>query len=857
MDHPSEENVMGLRLISHCRRMPAPTAAHCVRSSASIALRPSLSSLSDTLQVETCQSGHFVRYLGVWCTSAALSVLASLGLVMLCSDAAIASESLPHRRSPLMVSLEAGQSSAAHLPSPGVSLAQKMTRTVLSQPAATEAAVRYLFVDSNRGSDDAAGTQTSPWRSLTQALSQAQPGTTIVLAPGTYSAETGEQFPIRLKPGVTVWGNPDANGRDVLIRGGGIFISPTAARQNIALLAVTEATLIGVTVTNPNARGYGVWVESSSPVLRHNTFRDNRHDGVSVTGDSAPLIQHNIFLGNEANGVSVFGRSSPRIQQNVLSQTGYGVNVADQAQPVLVSNRIANNRSGVVVQESARPVLRHNLIEGNQQSGVVAIAQAQPDLGTPESPGHNQFAQNGEADINAEVASVPVVAVGNQLDSERLLGAVDLTGSMPLAAAREATPLPLDSGPVSLAAATPSEAQATAAPQPSISLIPTSATTTSAPRAANALPTPSAASALPLPSPASLARFTPNQTASSPSSPALTEFESSNSTVAGVSSRGSSRFPQPDWASSATAQSTRRRSALAIEDFIAPAPESAGRRSTSETALAEAQLPAASSSTSNRRSDLVNPNLASARIEAAEVAQPIVSAVPPSMQASTASSGDRSARPSTPQSSQSPPPTTGVLLTERLLSRLRSPSTQPSAPTPENETDGIPIRVIMPYESTPRLQSSSLTATQSPASTALSFSQPQVQPQPQAPTQADPHPTIRPRNQNLLPVPSAEVPYGYVGNRPRIQMGDNPIASRIGPDVSRIQMLGLRYRVLVEANGREAEAIVRSLAPGAFWTQWHGRSLMQAGAYARLENANDMARRLARQGLRAQVQQIQ
>ncbi|MGB3493542.1 MAG: DUF1565 domain-containing protein [Elainellaceae cyanobacterium] len=793
---------------------------------------------------------------------------------------------------------------------------------------ATPAAPSYLFINPIQGNDSGAGTQASPLRSLTQALSQAEAGTTIVLAPGTYSEETGEQFPIRLKPGVTVEGRRDQHGDGIVIRGGGSFLSPTAARQNITVLAVSQASLIGVTVTNPNSRGYGVWVESSNPTLAYNTLRDNIHDGIAVNGASAPLIQHNLFLNNGTNGVSVFGRSSPRIQQNVFHQTGYGIYIGDEAEPTVVSNRIVNNRSGVIVQEQARPVLRNNLIEGNQQNGVVAIAQALPDLGTPESPGQNQFAQNGEADINADVAHYPVIAVGNQFAQQRLIGSVDLTGTMPLAAAQGATPLPLESGTVTLAASS-STTLLQASPQsndlssntsgaprlPELdSLTPTPSTrpvstevtetlniaTPGSPTALASSPLnqapptqanePSTRAIPVLPAPSTLAATPPTQvntaaiaaaaaTATAPSSqanPTTTNptTAAAPSAPAQAASRPSSRFPQPSASSSQPSRTPGRNNALAIEEFVEP---SSIQRAASVRFPAAALSETAATPSSLESSVAASSPAATAPPESSSALQPSSS---PSAQtqrllsqltaigtASSAGSsndaqitrletrsdfGDPEAEdaveirvidPPAAIGSSRPAPSASRQTSRAnaaLLSLLPSQGSQSDSMAAE---EGIPIRVLMPSETTVQPRLTTIAAAQN--------SSPPSQPQ------AAPRPTIRPRNQNLLPVPTADVPYGHVGNRSRISVGSNPLANRIGPGAGRIQMLGLRYRVLVEANGRDAEMAVRSLAPGAFRTNLNGRSLMQAGAYSSLENANDMARQLAGRGLRTEVQQMQ
>jgi parallel beta-helix repeat protein len=291
----------------------------------------------------------------------------------------------------------------------------------------TSQAQQVLLIHPTQGNDQTAdGSQARPFRTLTRALQIAQSGSVLLLSPGTYSAESGETFPLRLQPGVTLQGDPTVTGQGFLIRGGGEFLSPTAARQNVAILGADRAVLAGVTVTNPNPRGYGLWAESSSPIVLNSTWTGNDHDGISTVGSSAPLIQGNVFTGNGANGITIFGASHPEVRQNVFERTGFGINVADTATPLIIENRISQNRDGIVIQEYARPIIRGNLIEGSQEDGIAAIAQAQPNLGTATEPGNNIFLNNRRYDINATVAKQMISAAGNQLD--RTAGQLDLAG---------------------------------------------------------------------------------------------------------------------------------------------------------------------------------------------------------------------------------------------------------------------------------------------------------------------------------------------------------------------------------------------------------------------------------------------
>ncbi|MEH1917178.1 DUF1565 domain-containing protein [Nostoc sp.] len=298
----------------------------------------------------------------------------------------------------------------------------------------TPSQANVLFVNPSVGDDKAGnGSESAPVKTITQALRLANANTVIMLSKGTYSTETGEEFPLILKPGVSIQGNASNQGKDIIIQGGGDYLSRSFGGQNVTIVGANQALLTGVTVTNSNPRGYGLWIESSNPVVAENTFTGSTQDGISVSGNAAPTISKNYFDGNGANGITIAGNSSPQVKENVFHQTGFGINIAQNAAPILIGNQIQNNRSGIVVQANARPILRNNIIQDNKEDGLVAIAQAMPDLGSASEPGGNQFQNNARYDINASAAKQVISAAGNNLVSDRITGKVDINGTTALA----------------------------------------------------------------------------------------------------------------------------------------------------------------------------------------------------------------------------------------------------------------------------------------------------------------------------------------------------------------------------------------------------------------------------------------
>jgi parallel beta-helix repeat protein len=281
---------------------------------------------------------------------------------------------------------------------------------------------RIVYVNPVLGTDTPdSGGQASPFRTITYALQFAQPNTVIQLAPGSYTRDSGEVFPLTIPEGVILLGDRANRGQTVAIIGGGEYISPTFARQSITLRPLNNARVEGVLVTNPSTRGTGIWVESTNPLIRDNTFVNSLRDGLFITGTGNPTVESNVFINNDGNGISVARNAQGTIQSNLLQDTGFGIAIGGTSTPTVSNNRIIENVDGVVVSNEARPVLRNNEIVDNERDGVVAIVNAQPDLGSGNSPGGNIIQNNGRFDLNNATGNI-ISAVGNAVNPEQVEG---------------------------------------------------------------------------------------------------------------------------------------------------------------------------------------------------------------------------------------------------------------------------------------------------------------------------------------------------------------------------------------------------------------------------------------------------
>lgn len=643
--------------------------------------------------------------------------------------------------------------------------AQKVAQIPLANRTMSQGNV--LFVNPAVGNETIGnGSVGAPFKTITQALRVAQPNSVIVLSNGTYSTSSGEKFPLMLKPGVSIQGDPGTRGGNTVIQGGGTFLSPTFARQNITILGANSSGVTGVTVTNPNPRGYGLWIESSSPLVTDNTFTRNSHDGISITGNSAPTIRSNYFYQNGANGMTIYGTSRPEVRENVFEKTGFGINIAQKAVPVLIGNRITQNRAGIVAQANARPILRSNVIEDNTEDGVVVIATSQPDLGTATEPGGNVFRQNGRYDINSRASSQVIPAFGNQLVLARTTGSIDLAGTVSSVAQGNQPPSNpnLARNPPATSANVSGELTRQPMPLPS----------------ATSVPERSLFSASSFPTPSSLVRSgvtTPNAT-----------------TTDGRWTP--TPFSQPSF--STVAQRTTPVELPVLQPEPAQLSQSTGEEARAMTTMAPIEIP-----------------------------------VPP------------------PASTEQVPPTLNSppqKLNFIQITSLTPNQSEDSAPASSSKNQLAPVSTSATAMEIPIPPTASIPVPPPPAQTGSTGKTLPV---------LEPAPIVA---SELLPVPSRNIPIGNTRKLPKVRRSQSSLA----PSASSSPLpptggtsLGLRYRVVVEAESESKQALVRSLVPGAFRTFSNGRVLMQAGSFSDHANADEIRQLLTSKGLRAAIEQMQ
>ena len=112
-------------------------------------------------------------------------------------------------------------------------------------------------------------------------------------------------------------------------------------------------------------------------------------------------------------------------------------------------------------------------------------------------------------------------------------------------------------------------------------------------------------------------------------------------------------------------------------------------------------------------------------------------------------------------------------------------------------------------------------------------------------------------SEGRLPVPGRNSPIGRGGYVPAALGGNSwPDAADNSPSFDRPSALGLRYRVVVDANSWGDRQKMQSLVPGAFRSFSSGRPVIQAGAFREREKAEELLEMLSANGLNAQIEEI-
>lgn len=239
--------------------------------------------------------------------------------------------------------------------------------------------------------------QVTPSDTLAQVLAEVPAGSTLQLAPGTYSLDTT----LVLLRGVALTGA----GRDrtvitstapqsavLVLTEGGVSLQDVSLRRTgaaagsvilggpSASITLTRVRLSGGKADAPGDGGTGVLM-SATPAeasdrgttleVTDSDFVDNDAAGIALTGAHRVSVVTSTFRRNRQCGVCFLDGSGGSVRDSTFSRNATGVAVASRAQTVLRSNRISGGQVGVQVADSATVMLEDNRISGSSRAALV------------------------------------------------------------------------------------------------------------------------------------------------------------------------------------------------------------------------------------------------------------------------------------------------------------------------------------------------------------------------------------------------------------------------------------------------------------------------------------------------------
>ena len=263
---------------------------------------------------------------------------------------------------------------------------------IASAAGSAAAPLRTFYVDP-AGNDSAAGSITSPWRTLQKAANTVRAGDLVIVRAGHYaglylttSGTATDPITFRGDPGAIVDTQNPTTPDGINLEGASWVVI-----ENFTVTGVPRAGIRAVLNNHVTIRGttgdlngrWGILTGFSDDLLiENNTMsRSQAEHGIYVgnSGDR-PVIRHNVVWGNNANGIHMNGD---------LSQGGDGIISGAVVEGNVIHDNGVAGGSGINCDGVQSSIIRNNLLYNNHASG---ISLYQIDGGQPSSS--NQVLNN-------------------------------------------------------------------------------------------------------------------------------------------------------------------------------------------------------------------------------------------------------------------------------------------------------------------------------------------------------------------------------------------------------------------------------------------------------------------------------
>jgi hypothetical protein len=278
---------------------------------------------------------------------------------------------------------------------------------------------KVVFVDADSKAGEPDGSDYAPYRSLVDAIANAEAGDEIYLFPGTYEADPGS-FQENLcgnclEHQTTVNATVGFHIKDKPLKIRGINVDSvtlvTGAGYGILFDHSWGSKISNVTITggkrdpDGNATDAGIVVKYSHVTIETCKIINNDHQldsvvvgigGIFGRESSEIIARYNLIENNGWDGIALYRGASAMITDNVINKgRGAGIGITWDSKATVMRNRISNFWKGIGTFGNANAVVTNNIVFDNQGWGIIATGFSMMEVR------NNVIARNGNCGFAA------------------------------------------------------------------------------------------------------------------------------------------------------------------------------------------------------------------------------------------------------------------------------------------------------------------------------------------------------------------------------------------------------------------------------------------------------------------------
>ena len=218
------------------------------------------------------------------------------------------------------------------------------------------------------------------YNTIQQAVGAANPGDTVLVAPGTYAENVVVNKPLTITGNATVQA-ADSSKDVFLVTSQGVHIDGLTITGGASGVDVANTSSCAITNINAHGNVRGVYLAFATNSEVRNSDLSNNGYGVYCDYASSNTISNNVATGEKGNGVALgdgiymFYSDSNNVSGNDLSANHvYGISLYHSSNNTVTGNTINQNEYyGVRFREAENNAFTFNTIRANIQLGILII----------------------------------------------------------------------------------------------------------------------------------------------------------------------------------------------------------------------------------------------------------------------------------------------------------------------------------------------------------------------------------------------------------------------------------------------------------------------------------------------------